>query len=423
MTVLTRGSFHPYLPRLVLDWARDGRPPGALEVDGSLVSLDVSGFTRLSEQLQTKGRAGAEELVLLVSGVFQGLIGIAERHGGDVLKFRGDALLVLFTGAGHEERSCRAAADMQWLIGETGQTMSSVGAVALRMSVGIYSGPCAFFLVDGTHRELLVAGPAATATIGLEDDAEAGEILVSSGTAAALDPGWLGDAKGSGRLLARVEGAAEPDVVAHLAQVGAEAELAAYVPESLRAQLVLESGEAEHRQVTAAFIKFGGADELLAREGAGALAARLAELARVAGDALHELGLTWLESDIDRGGGKLYVVGGAPSSTGADEDRMLRALRTILDGYDGLPLRAGVNRGPAFCGDIGGLTRRTYAVMGDTVNLAARLVGRAEPGQILATADVLDRARTRFETTAQPFLMKGKERAVTAYSVGVATGV
>ena len=61
--------------------------------------------------------------------------------------------------------------------------------------------------------------------------------------------------------------------------------------------------------------------------------------------------------------------------------------------------------------------------MGDTVNLAARLVGRAEPGQLLATADVLDRSRTRFESEAQPFLMKGKEAAVTAYRVGAITGV
>ena len=36
---------------------------------------------------------------------------------------------------------------------------------------------------------------------------------------------------------------------------------------------------------------------------------------------------------------------------------------------------------------------------------------------------MLERSRTQFETTAQPFLVKGKERAITAYSVGSATGV
>src|SRR2546421_5513975 len=174
---MSPGSFEPYLPRLVVDWAREGGTLGARELEGTLVSLDVSGFTRLSERLQAKGRAGAEELVLLVSGVFQGLIGTAERHGGDVLKFRGDALLLLFSGDGHERRACRAANDMQWFIENAGSTRSSVGPVSLRMSAGVHSGPCHFFVIGSTHRELVVTGPAATATMRLESGAAAGEVL------------------------------------------------------------------------------------------------------------------------------------------------------------------------------------------------------------------------------------------------------
>jgi len=397
------------------------------ELEGSLVSLDLSGFTRLSERLQAKGRAGAEELVLLVSGVFEGLIGISERHRGDVLKFRGDALLLLFSGEGHERRACTAASHMQWLIGTTGKTMSSVGSVTLRMSCGIYTGPCHFFMVEGTHSELIITGPAATATIHLESDAAAGQILVSERTADALEPAWLGRKRGSGRILQKIgdEGDEPADVEAHAMQWDAERdrELERYVPAPLRAQLLLEAGEAEHRQVTAAFVKFTGVDALLEQNGVQGVHAALGGLAQTVSAAVDELGLTWLESDIDVDGGKLYLVGGAPSSTGADEERMLRALRTIVDSDSALTLRAGVNRGPAFCGDIGASTRRTYAVMGDTVNLAARLAARAEAGQVLATADVLDRSRTRFESESQPFLVKGKERPITAYRVGAIVGV
>jgi class 3 adenylate cyclase/tetratricopeptide (TPR) repeat protein len=417
-------TFEPYLPRLVVDWSREPDAGGVRELDGSLVSLDVSGFTRLSERLQANGRAGAEELVLLISGVQEGLIGICERHGGDVLKFRGDALLLLFDGEGHERRSSAATSQMQWLIEQTGQTMSSVGPVDLRMHAGIYSGPCWFFLVESTHRELIVAGPAATETIRLESEATAGEVLVSARTAEALEPGWLGEAREHGRLLVPRDAGADDgeDVVAHAADQSAAREpLELYVPEPLRAQLVLEAGEAEHRQVTAAFLKFGGIDALLPADPEEAHT-RLSELARMVGDTAGELGLTWLESDIDADGGKVYLVGGAPSSTGADEERMLRALREIVDTYDGLALRAGVNRGPAFCGDVGAVTRRTYAVMGDTVNLAARLTSRAGDREILATADVLDRSRTRFDSQPKPLLVKGKERSITAYRVGAATG-
>ncbi len=104
---------------------------------------------------------------------------------------------------------------------------------------------------------------------------------------------------------------------------------------------------------------------------------------------------------------------------GDDEERMLGALRQIADGRRTLNVRIGVNRGPIFAGDVGPQYRRTYTVMGDTVNLAARLMARAEPGQILATKEVLDRSRASFETSAlEPFMVKGKRHPVQAYEVG-----
>jgi class 3 adenylate cyclase/tetratricopeptide (TPR) repeat protein len=425
MDAQRHAPFEPYLPRLVLDWAAQSPAEQWRELDGSLVSVDLTGFTALAERLQAKGRAGAEELILAISGVFEGLIGIANRRGGDVLKFRGDALLILFSGDAHAERACRAASEMQWFIEHTGETMSSVGEVELRMSTGIYSGTCHFFLVESSHRELVVAGPAATATILLEDGADAGEVLVSPATAAAVGPDWLAGERGGAALLAldREPDASAPPVVEDADGPPSVPELESFVPVPLRAYLRLEAGEAEHRQVTAAFVKFTGVEALLAQGGPAAVSEPLAELGALVGRVTSELGLTWLESDIDIDGGKLYLTAGAPSSTGADEERMLRALRAIMDTDSTLTLRAGVNRGPAFAGDIGASARRTYAVMGDTVNLAARLTSRAEPGEILATGEVLERSRTRFETVAQPFLVKGKERAITAYGVGAVTGV
>jgi tetratricopeptide (TPR) repeat protein len=62
--------------------------------------------------------------------------------------------------------------------------------------------------------------------------------------------------------------------------------------------------------------------------------------------------------------------------------------------------------------------------MGDTVNLAARLRGGHEPGELYATADVLDRSRTMFATEAlEPFHVKGKTQPIQAYRVGERAGV
>ena len=89
-----------------------------------------------------------------------------------------------------------------------------------------------------------------------------------------------------------------------------------------------------------------------------------------------------------------------------------------------LPIRIGVNRGSVFAGEVGPPYRRTFTVMGDAVNLAARLMAKAETGQILSTPELLARSRTRFETVdLEPFYVKGKSRPVQAQAVGAYVGV
>src|SRR5581483_10490232 len=65
----------------------------------------------------------------------------------------------------------------------------------------------------------------------------------------------------------------------------------------------------------------------------------------------------------------------------------------------------------------------TYTVMGDTVNLAARLMARAAHGEIIASTDVVERSPTRFACEAlEPFMVKGKTNPIDAVSVGSIIG-
>ena len=61
--------------------------------------------------------------------------------------------------------------------------------------------------------------------------------------------------------------------------------------------------------------------------------------------------------------------------------------------------------------------------MGDAVNLAARVMSMAVPGQILATGPVLDSSSVAFNAVAlEPFRVKGKKDPVHAFMVGHSTG-
>ena len=137
----------------------------------------------------------------------------------------------------------------------------------------------------------------------------------------------------------------------------------------------------------------------------GTLLARLDELASRRGPACETYGITWLESDIDVGAIKLYLTGGAPVELGrrrgGDGARAARRDRRLPRPRRSAPASTAATSSRATSANP---HRRTYAVMGDAVNLAARLTARAKPGEILATADVLDRARTIYatETRAAP---------------------
>ncbi|MGZ8571059.1 MAG: adenylate/guanylate cyclase domain-containing protein [Actinomycetota bacterium] len=384
--------------------------------------MDISGFTMLSEKLAKLGRVGAEEMADAIDGCFTELLAVAYDEHGSLLKFGGDALLLLFAadpeGAHHTERAARAAAGMRQRLRSVGKLETAGGRVNLRMSVGVHAGVFDVFLLGGSHRELVVTGPAASEVVRMESAALAGEILLSPAAAAKVPPRWIGDEKAPGYLL-RSAPAVEPSPQAWVLPEVADDVLLASVPRAVRETIVAGAGEPEHRQVAVAFVHFDGTDRLLERAGPEGLAEELDALVRRVQDAADEFAVSFLGSDVDANGGKLILAAGAPRAVGEDEERMLLALRRIVDGYEGIPIRIGVHRGGVFAGDIGPRYRRTYTVMGDTVNLAARLMSKAHQGEIFASAPVLELSGTRFETVElEPFTVKGKAKPVQAWSVG-----
>jgi len=408
----------PYLPRLLLQWLGEAPNTPFRTVDGSIAFVDISGFTRLSERLAKRGKVGAEELADAIGSCFTRLLGVAYGNGGGLIKFGGDALLLLFTGPDHQAKAARAAVGMRRELREIGSISTPGGRVALKMSVGVHSGSFNFFLVGSSHRELIITGPAASETVLMESTAEAGEIVVSASTAAAVPATVVAEAKGPGFLLRKEPPGFSPERVDVDAVPPADLMLSC-IPIATREQILANLAEPEHKRVTVAFIHFDGTDALIETDGQFACAQALGDLVRDVQAAADRNGVCFLGSDVDRDGGKIILTAGAPTASGNDEERMLLTLREVMDGNRRIPIRIGVNKGPVFAGDIGPFYRRTYTVMGDAVNLAARLMAKAEPGEILATADVLDPSRSRFEARAlAPFQVKGKVHPVHAFAVG-----
>jgi len=134
-------------------------------------------------------------------------------------------------------------------------------------------------------------------------------------------------------------------------------------------------------------------------------------------------------------GDGVMALFGAPI---AHEDHPERALRAALVVQDKLePLRAdvrrthgldfrmriGINTGPVVVGAIGRDLRMDYTALGDTVNLASRLLNVAQPGQIVASRHTRELCEGFFEfEDLGEFRVKGKTDAVHAFAVRHAIG-
>ena len=118
-------DLRPYVPQLLSAWQPTHGDPRHMRVDGSLVFVDISGFTQLTERLARKGKVGAEEMSDILDATFAGLLHDAMADGADLVKWGGDAVLLLFQGPEHAVRAARAAHRMRSSLRTVGRITTS----------------------------------------------------------------------------------------------------------------------------------------------------------------------------------------------------------------------------------------------------------------------------------------------------------
>ena len=382
------------------------------------VFADISGFTTLTEKLARRGKVGSEEMGDILNHVFGELLDSAYQYGAELLKWGGDAVLLLFRGEQHPLLAAAAAHRMQAVdrAGRPGEDVERHRSTrdvhrpaqrharlpaGRRRSSGTWSSPARTQVWWRSWRPPQRPDRWSSASGPLP-------WLTAAG-------GSVGPVVGPGRLLV------EPAPVAPIAGPGpavrtTDVELRRALPPPIARHVVdPEAAAYEHRVAALCFIEFSGIDRIRAVDGVERVAEAVDQVVSAAQRAAAAHEVTFLATDLYPDGGKVILAGGVPTSYGDDTTRVLAAAREILDSEQVLPLRAGVNVGRVFAGDYGTTVRRVYSVTGDAVNLAARLMAKAGPGELVVSRDALDRTRTRYQVRElEPFLVKGKAQPIEA---------
>lgn len=416
----------PHLPRVYGQFSR-----------GTLVFADISGFTAMSEKLSELGKEGAEELTSILNHYFARMLNIASSYQGHQLKFGGDAMLLLFQGHRHAARAVRCALRMQKAMKEFKRVSTSKGTFKLEMSIGINTGEFvqASLGLPKERLHCVFTGREVNRTAQIEAVANSGEVLIGASTLHELRDKVEVDQEREAyypvnALRARVSSIApcSLDMKEGESETVIEA-LACYAPQQLAARIVANpegvGAEGEHRRVTTMFVNLLGASEVIEQCGTGRtdeITLLLNEYFAMVETTVNKYGGLVIGCDLSTKGDKLLIIFGAPVAHEDDEERaLLCALemeQQLADSKLPLQQRIGINTGYVFSGEVGSASRKEYTVMGDHVNLAARLMSVAREGQVLIGQSTCSRVADRFVLqTREPVRVKGKSQPVAAYLV------
>ena len=393
---------------------------------GAALSVDLAGFSAFADALVRRAgpREGAEELTRQLNAVYDGLIACVGGFAGAIVGFAGDGFTAWFDDARAPAAARAVACGLaqqesfrDWAAAEAGRT-------ALALRVAVVSGPVRRFAVGDPSQQRLdvLAGETMVRLAAADAAAAKGELVVDAATRAALGARLLvADARADeqGREVLAVReldgGVALPPPFAGPAGLDARA---------LRPWLLgpvferLSAGRAdflsELRPAAALFVGFEGIDY----DGGPRAAEELdAFVRRVQGIVARYEG-SLLQLTIGDKGSYLYVALGAPLGHADDAFRAVRAAVRLSRAAEAPvhSLRVGASHGLVRVGAYGGAARRTYGVLGDEVNLAARLMQKARPGTPLFSERLRDATRDKVRWEELPALrVKGREQPVPVF--------
>ncbi len=398
------------------------------QIRGAALWADLSGFTHLTETLARNlgARRGAEQLASNLNRFYDALIAPVEAYGGSVVGFSGDAITCWFD-ADDGQRAVVAAQAMQAAMQPFANLELGAGeSVSVGVKIAIASGMVRRLRVGNPTIQTIdtLAGSTMERLSVVGHLTGTGEVLVDESTEAQLHEilqvsEWRVNTEMGLRAAVISRLAAAPNQFEPALHKSTLPELS---EEQARPWLLpavfthLQAGQGEFltelRPAVALFMRFDGLDY----DDDDLVGEKLDAVIRNVQDIIVEYDGALLQLTIGDKGSYLYAAFGAPVAHENDTVRAvsaalaLRQLPTLVESIHSVGI--GLSRGTMRTGAYGSSARRTYGVLGDEVNLAARLMEHAMSGQVLAS-ETIWQATPDFNWQALPALsVKGKRATV-----------
>jgi len=377
---------HRLVPQFILDNYQTENYQGSFQAVCLLV--DVSGFSHMTDVLAKHGLHGSEVLANGMRQVFDPMIQNVIEYGGYVVGFAGDAITALFPvkESVAEAYTCAivsARAIQEHRLKNAGFS-TPYGQFNISVKIGLGAGEARWRIVTATNGKRATYyfhGSAVDEAVSSLSLSKSGEIILCPLANQMLGEEIKGVQKGEHFLLAEFSG---------------------NIP--LPAAIDIPSPNPDHLQVFCS-------ENVSAHDLAGEFRPAVNLFIGIQLDSDRE---TYLESflqkvfllqdlygglfsrvDIGDKGTNLLMFWGAPLAQENDVERALNFLLELLK-ESKAPMKAGITYRLAYAGYMGGSLQEEYTCYGWGVNLSARLMMAAGPGEVWADEEIARRASRRF---------------------------
>jgi len=426
----TRGNcLAPFVPNLILEWFdryNSDKSHKITEHEGLLCFLDASGFTRLTSLLGGYGKEGPEILTGILNGYFDILTEEIFDNDGDILKFAGDAVWAFFP----------QMVDIAYINASIREKLSKINReyeILHKHPLEIHSGAewGKFHLISMGRSEVRLEpemiGEAVRTTFRAAEFSGPGELVVGPGLAEKLVNEYELQALKDGffRLGARSSKQNPKSIIrAAGSKKGSEVpdrSIEPYISGALLARVKSTEGynrvESEFRTVTVLFVNFEY-QRISLEDINDTIYRHLNEPIEKAFEIIRATGGSIARIDPSESGHKLMILFGAPSRRTDDELHAVHCASKLVELSESrFRIRIGMARGSLFCGEVGTERRKEYTVMGDSANLAARLMALAKWGEVLFDGGLKENLPGNILSKEREVLPKGYEREITAFKL------
>ncbi|MCI0713978.1 MAG: AAA family ATPase [Chloroflexi bacterium] len=386
-----------YVPNLIIKrFVESPTPlsePYEARLQAAVFFADISGFTKIAEKLSEHGISGAEELTRLLNDYFGQMISIIASHGGDIVKFAGDALFAIwYTEDDDLEKATLLATQCARHLVASLNNYDVGDNIRLSLRVSIGSGTVLAASVGGVLKrwEFIIAGRPLQQVGRASDIANPGQVVLSPEAKVIIEHRVNGTETEDGffvveKVVDSIKQRPLPQL--NLGDEAADA-LRGFVAGAVlsRMDMLGQSGWlAEHRRVSVMFLQVTNLDF-----NEPDAVRKLQDIMQTMQVTLyHYEGSVRQLIEDDKGTVFIAAFGLPPFMHQDDPLRAVQAaisMNTKLDKM-GFKSRIGITTGNVFAGQVGNSLRREYAMVGNTVNLSARLMGATKRHRVSILVD------------------------------------